>query len=407
VSTPTGRNLAWSWVDHLRDGGTSTWREWQRRPEVAVATSTPGDAPLPGAAQLELVRLLATRRSERRGTGSVRPAVDAAGFGALADRTFTRSGPGRGMAELPLALPGDRRRGVGPAPVDPGDVPAEELVRVGVGLLADLLTETPRPTAVPDRPTRRRPWARSFRLVGAPTTAATVRAALAASGFVEGGRSPRVVVLSEPVDVLLAQVWSTRVQAGAGSRWRPFVRRWANRDRLPPVVDLAAVAATWRQRVGPARVHVVAADEPVTAAVEAIGIRLDRVPPVRFGAPRASRTATDLEPVPLSPPAVDLVRRLNEVLHVRLDPLHHESVLRDLVPRLPRDPQPLAVPALHRQWLHRQARRLTEHLGENGYAVHGDLDRVAARHSGPSGPRHRDVLDVLLDAVLQVAGSDT
>ena len=50
------RAIAWSWVEHLRSGGTTPWAEWVREP--AAPADVPR-GPLPGAAQLELVRRLA------------------------------------------------------------------------------------------------------------------------------------------------------------------------------------------------------------------------------------------------------------------------------------------------------------------------------------------------------------
>jgi hypothetical protein len=397
---PTGpesdRQLAWGWVEHLRSGGSTSWQSWQSsagRPGAVPAGRKDPGTPLPGAAQLELVRLLAVHASRE---GAV-----PAGFTALADRALARSGPGRGLPELPLRLPSGDRPGAGPVPVDPADVPTGELVRIGVGLLADLLCESAGDAAAPDPAApRRRLWSRSFRLVGAPITTAVVRADLAADGHVEGGRSPRVVVLAEPLDSVLAQVWSDRVQQGVPMRWPAFVTRWAKRDRLPPAADLAQLADGWADLVGAGRVHVVAAPDLAAAVRATLRLR----PARRTAVPGGGRGPAG--PLPLSLAAVDLVRRLNPVLNVRLDEEPREEVLRRLMERLPRGGRPLAVPPRHRRWLDGRAERIVEQLTSKGYPVHGDPELLAPRHAGTARPRHQEVLDVLLGVVTQVAESD-
>lgn len=127
---------AWSWVDHLRRGGSTPWLDWVARDAGAAADGTlPGD-PLPGAAELELVRRLA-----ERAPATLPPAA----FERLAEVVLSRSGPGRGLPQLPLLWPANAPARVGAPPVDPATVPEGELVRVGVGALTDLLlgSETP------------------------------------------------------------------------------------------------------------------------------------------------------------------------------------------------------------------------------------------------------------------------
>ena len=46
-----GVRRAWGWVDHLRDGGTTPWRDW-------TGEGRAGARVLPGAQQLELLRRL-------------------------------------------------------------------------------------------------------------------------------------------------------------------------------------------------------------------------------------------------------------------------------------------------------------------------------------------------------------
>ena len=180
---------------------------------------------------------------------------------------------------------------LGAPPVDPADVPEEELVRLGVGALTDLLLAAhgegtvPGPTSLRRRPLTRTP---TFALTGAPVTSSAVRRALGAAGHAEGGRSPRVLLVAAPLDESLAQVWSARVQRGAPVRWPGFVQRWSGRRHLPPAADLPAVARQWAIRVGPGSVHViVSAGDPGTVARTAAGILGVGLSPARRGDARA------------------------------------------------------------------------------------------------------------------------
>ena len=88
---------------------------------------------VPGAAQLERVRRLALVSQ-----------LDGATFTRLADVVLHRSAPGRGLAQQPLSWPvreGAPRR-FGAPPTDPSAVPVDELVRVAVGTLTELLLIT-------------------------------------------------------------------------------------------------------------------------------------------------------------------------------------------------------------------------------------------------------------------------
>lgn len=387
---PAATAWAWAWADHLRAGGATPWLEWL--PTATPSDSMPGRGTPPGAAQLEFVRRLAERRAT--GVGSANPS-----FATLADLVLARSGPGRGPAYLPLLWPGDERpasqRRVGAPPVDPSAIPPGELCRVGAGVLVELLVraepnpaEPPRP---PRRQPRRRPWQRAFHLAGAPATVARVRDALAAAGHVEGGRSPEVVLAAEPLDLLLAQIWSARVQSGAPVRWVAFAARWAARDRLPPSANLSEIAAVWAKRVGPDRVHVVTGPDPVRQTADLLGVTV----------PASSSTSHELAPA-----AVDLLRRLNRVLHVRVPQDQIAGHLRRATALLP-SAEPtdavLRVPDAQRAWVDARSRRITDDLRAGGYAVHGDLDRIAPRHVGAPHPRSADVLDLVLDTCLRAA----
>jgi hypothetical protein len=290
-------------------------------------------------------------------------------------------------------------------------VPAEELVRVGAGALAELLLEAPEPPAgVPPRRlasllSRRRP---AFALAGAPVTTSAVRRALSAAGHVEGGRSPQVLVLAEPLDLALAQVWSARVQQGAPVRWHGFVRRWAGRRDLPPSVDVAVLAGRWAEQVGADAVHLVVAppDHASATAIVAEVLGLHPHP--------AGRLATDpAGPLELSPAAVDVVRRVNAVLGVRVSQERHHAVLTRLT-RLVAACDPasgpgaasLTVPASAREWARGRAEEQVRDLTRGGYPVHGSVAGVLPRTAAlASRPRRADALEVVTACLARAQGA--
>ena len=339
----------------------------------------------------------------------LRPGPAGTDLVALVDRALERSGPGRGLPDLPLALDGPGRRNgrLGAPPIDPADVPSAELVRVAVGLLVDELLRGPAPAPVgtgrAGGPGPRRPWRRRrFRLAGAPTGVALARSDLAARGRAEGGRHPDVLVLAAPVESLLGQVWSGRVQHGAPVSWVGFTDRLARRDALPPRADPAAVAARWAGRVGTDRVHVVVGADPRAAVRSLLGVP----DPAPAGAGRPG--AAGPRPAPLTAAAVDVLRRTNQVLSVRV-PAEQQDLLRArLTGLLPHagpghDAPGLTVPTRHRTWVEAQAARVVEQIRAGGYPVHGDLAEVGVHPTGRRRPHRPEVLDLVLDTVLEVA----
>src|SRR6185436_1714237 len=83
-----GVRRAWGWVEHLRRGGTTPWRDW------SVQGPARGRV-LPGAQQLELLR-----RVNLAVASSAAPS--AAPSAALVERIVTASAPGRGRPDLEL-----------------------------------------------------------------------------------------------------------------------------------------------------------------------------------------------------------------------------------------------------------------------------------------------------------------
>lgn len=363
-----GADRAWGWVAHLRAGGTTPWAEW-------LEPGAERGRVVPGAQQLELLRRLNLAGQPTPG---------------LADRVLTASAPGRGLLDLELvgAVP---ESPFGPRPVDPSDLPTQELLRVATGLIAEDLVARGTPPAPRPLP---RPWRREYRLLGDPLVADTVRRDLVARGRPPGGARPTSLVLGAPLDLMLADTW-TRLSFEQGAMaWPDWLRFWHHRNQLPPRVDLVAVAAASAERSRPGRVRIVL-DHAALPGL--LGVR--RVPPVR-------RPGAD---------AVELGRRVATVLGLLVPPARREQLLgRTLWPRLADvGGRPVAVPEEQREWLARRAARMARQLRRAGYPVVGDLaglaPRADRRQETRSGPSEDGVLDLAVAMLLeadsgQVAG---
>jgi hypothetical protein len=366
--TGVDERRAWGWVGHLLQGGTTPWLAWQ----------DPGESHgryLPGAQQLELLR-----RLNLAGPPSAE----------LAGKVLDASAAGRGSPDLELVGVG-RVSGFGPAPVDPRELPAGELVRVAASVLADQLVEAGHPAPAPARPSW---WRRGYRLVGDPELADGLRAQLVARGRPPGGRQARVVVCGTDLGTMAAHVWTRRAFGEGVNTWREWLRSLRERREIPARADLLAVCRAWEQRVGKDRVHVV--------------LDLDAVSDV-VGERRPLRT-----PASLPAEGGELARRVGAVLGLLVLPDARASLLTgSLRPRVDAAVQasglgrPLAVPPAHRDWLERAAEEMRRGIKRAGYAVHGDLDRLVPAwpersdpaHAGPSTEATLDLaVRVLLDA---------
>ncbi len=360
----TGEARAWGWVAHLSGGGTCPWREWSGAAAVR-------EAPLPGAQHLELLRRLNAARTT--------PA-------ALVDLVLAASPPGRGQPQLDLVGVSEHP-GFGAPPVDPSQLPAEELVRLGTGVLAELAVAAPLP-AVAD-PVRPRRWRSTYRLTGNPYVAAAVRRDLAAQGRPPGGAPGKVLVLLTDHDTHLADVWSARAGVGTVRAWEAWLDRLADADapgEVAPRADVLARVRGWASRVGVERVHLVL--DPAAAG------------------PLVGGTTT-APPGRLSHAALELARHTANTLRVSVDGPRRDLLMRRVVHGWLREadrgaglPAP-GVPARHREWVDAEARRLRDALLADGYPVHGGtLDRLLpARGGRTSGPGPDDVLGVLVRAL--------
>lgn len=345
-----------AWVQHLRQGGSTPWLDF---PGDAAA---PGSSvELPGVAQLELARRLNERAGHRTGRA----------HGDLIDRVLVAGAPGRGQQVRSLL---DTR------PVDPATVSDSELVRVAVGVLADIVTEHD-PRAV-EEPTRKR---RGILVLGPPLA---VAATLATNGLPSGPptRPTKVVVLADELDRGMADVWAGRIREGSTQTWPGFVASMRGRDRLPPRTNAAAIAERWAARVGHDRVHLVFG------------------PGLVHGITRKPFAAAYPAPVAA---AHNLVREVNAVLGILRDEQTHRRLVDQVLWPMVADASgpPPRLDADGHDWLHARGERMRDAIRSGGYALHGDPGHVV-----PVNPAERDperdaagrmtVLDVALSTLL-------
>lgn len=355
---PDGEARAWGWAAHLREGGTTPWRDWR-------GTAPAAGRVVPGAQQLELLRRLNLASS------ALAAPVATEARTRLADRVLTAAAAGRGRADLPLVGAGSSP--YGPRPVDPADLRPHDLVRVASVLLAeDLVALGPDPL----RTRAARPWRRRVRLVGDPLVGAVLREDLLTRGRPEGGPLPFVVVVAGPLDELLAHTWTQRCFEHGTKPWPDWLRFWRERDQLPARADLAEAVRRW----GPRRSLVRVVTDPDRLPAQ-LGVR--RLPPVDVpGADRA-----------------ELARRVAAVVGLRVPAPQRPDLMRTLRARMPRTPvPPVAVPAAERAWLEAGADRVARDLRRAGYPVVGDLADLAPRFTavpgGTTGRLDEQVLDL-------------
>ena len=358
----TGEARAWGWVAHLRDGGTTPWAQWHAPapPELQAGRY------LPGAQQLELLRRLNLRSL---------PAPE------LAERVLAASAPGRGRPDLGLVgvLPESR---FGPPPVDPADLPADELVRVATALLAENVVAS----GAPPGPRRNRVIRRRYRLIGDPCVATPVRDALIASGRPPGGPGATVVIVGDDLGSMLAHTWEAR-SFGAGVRpWPDWIAGEARRPHLLGRIDLAALAEEWAPRVGAGKVHVVLGDP----------VRAGRLAGARRLAPALSELSAD---------AVELARRTAPVVGTLVAPEQRTALMwHRLRPVLATyDGPSLRVPRRHHAWLADRTADLRRRLTRGDYAVHGALPDAGSRlghRPGVTAPDDEGVLALAISVLL-------
>lgn len=342
--------LAWGWLAHLRAGGVTPWLAWSGDGEPAGR--------LPGAQQLELVRRL----------NALGPA-DA----DLVERVIAAGGPGRGQQDLGL-IGADDGQAFGAAPVDPALMPAEELVRLASGVLADLVVDRPGSAPADARPKLLR---HRYLLRGDPWLTRSARTQLRARGLPPGGPRARGLVVVSRLDDYCADLWSALSANASVPRWSTWLQRLD--ERLPPRVDPVVQAAALAERAG-------VRDVRICIGLDAVAELLDvpLTPPVR-----------------LSHAAVEGLRHVRGVLRVTVgEPGTRALVHSTLVPWLGAGddvdlPRP-ATPRMQLPWLRAEANRWQAGLA--GYAVRGgSLEELApADPLRTTAPTDDEILHVML-----------
>lgn len=362
------------WAQHLVEGGETPWSRW-----VGDASKSAGvDGPLPAAAQLEVVRRL---------DGTV---PDFAGLAALVLRT---PAPGRGLVDVPLPWAGDAAEGArfGTPPVDPRDLPVDELVRVCVGVLVGLLSPVQAQAGPLDPEPALHRWRRpQAGLHGSPVTTSALRHELAERGVrLGGGPHARHVVIALPLEQMMAEHWARRVRTGSGIGWARMWQQVATHETLPGGVDVAARAGELAARFGAGRVHVVLGADPHEVA-------------------RGVTTLLGVRPVPLfvsgEVAGADLLRRVNPVLTLSVGEERRRAladVLQQLCVRA--DAPRLGAPPRQLEWAVRAGERVASCLRTADYAVHGDPGLVVpGAQDAPGVRRTVDARDTLLVALRAV-----
>jgi len=200
---------SWGWLDHLRSGGTTPWAEWDE-------TASSSGARIPSAQHLELLRRVNLAAGGRLAPG-------------MADRLLAAPTTGRGRGDLGLS--GEAASAFGPAPVDPGTLTADDVLRVAAAALTrELVTAGPGARRV--EPLRRVRLVRRWR------------------------RTQRVELLAGPYDAVLADAWNVACFSGTVRPWAQWLRRAHRQDTAPPRADLVGIAAHWARVAGPDRVVV-------------------------------------------------------------------------------------------------------------------------------------------------------
>ncbi len=367
----TGEARAWGWVASLRAGGTTPWADWSAEADRTGRF-------LPGAQQLEVLRRvnLACAATGRRPDP------------VLVERVLTASAPGRGRPDLEL-LGAVAETTYGPRPVDPGDLPADELLRVATNLLAEDLVAAgvaPRP-----RPRWRRPG-RAYRVAGASWSAEAVREEMQRRGRPPGGRGSVVLVLGHDVATMTELAYVARSFAEGGPAWDDWVRHAAAGARPAPRADLLEMLRSWTERVGARRVTLV----------------LDHA---RLPALLGTRRALPEVVVP-SADATELARRTSEPLGLLVLPAEQSELLRHtLLPRLAARPgPPLRLDADALAWARETADRVRREVAAADYAVVGRPERLLPRREPDevgTGPDDDRVLDLALGLLVEGTTDET
>lgn len=363
------RDRVWGWAQHLRAGGELTWDDYAATQAHTTpnggrgAEAGPVGEPvtgelraLPTAPQLELLRRL----------DASLPA-----FGELADRVLATSGAGRGLVDaLP---PAPDAPYVGTQLPPPEALPAAELLRVVVAVMAPLLAEAPLP-AHPTLPTprwwQRRPRAQVH---GAGLPAAAFAAQLSRAGWkLQPSRAHQLIVGAD-VATMMAQHWSSTIYAGEELTWRRLWQTVTAHDELPATLQLPQVARALAKRWGTSRTIIVLAGADLSSL------------------PVAATPVTVEEPLQPQVATTQLFAHLNPLLDLQVGLAGREQLLPAAWQWCSQADRwrGISPPQRHWEWLQRQgeamAAELASDVAAGRYQLIGEPEAVLARE--PAAPQ--------------------
>lgn len=193
-----------------------------------------------------------------------------------------------------------------------------------------------------------------------------------------------VVVTVRDLARVICSMWQQELSKGRTWPWAEFLAAVRDPEHGAATAgvafwlryDLQKVLDVWRTAVPPERVHIVVvppAGSPPTELLE------------RFAA-ATGLDAAGLTPAPAEAnPSVgmaetELLRRLNEALHGRLNERQYLHVMRQaLKPALRRRTRPITLPATEHGWVTERSKEIVEMLHAEPYDVIGDLDDLIPR----------------------------
>ena len=203
----------------------------------------------------------------------------------------------------------------------------------------------------------------------------------AVAGFPD--REVHVLVTARDLGRVLSSAWQEEVKNGSTRTWGDYlaaVRDPRQRGQDPARAfwlrhDLPGVVDTWAGVVGPERLHMVTVPPP-GAPREVLLSRVGGL--VGFDPSRLSDTSPRANES-LGAPATEVLRRVNERLHGRLNERQYDKVVKlSLQRRLAgaRQTQPPWLPREDVEWATAEAERMIGHLATGRYDVVGALDEL-------------------------------
>jgi hypothetical protein len=206
----------------------------------------------------------------------------------------------------------------------------------------------------------------------------------------------RVALSAWQEDVKTDETWTWREYADAltdpDARVKAPARGFWRRQDVPAILDI------WTQVVQADRIHVVTVP-PAGSPPGELSRRIGTV----IGYDAATLDEPDSwDNVSVGPTGTELLRRINQRLHRKLNQRqYHDVVETDLAPILAgAGGGSMRLPESDREWVTREADRITEGIRAAGCPVVGDLDDLRPRFDDSGRPPGEVADDELLEAAI-------